>query len=112
SIEEECGALGVMKVPDVLPAGANATDIRKCANHPFTLEDGGLARAHPRNPAFDTSLTRRAPDACVTDAPYGCSSRPTGKYCWKVCGNNGEWCWLANNFGVGSWTTCETYQDC
>ncbi|PLN82634.1 hypothetical protein BDW42DRAFT_192839 [Aspergillus taichungensis] len=41
--------------------------------------------------------------------PYGCSK---DGYCWKTCGQGGEWCWSAYENGTGSWKTCGTAEDC
>ncbi|KAF9534046.1 hypothetical protein CPB83DRAFT_728072, partial [Crepidotus variabilis] len=54
------------------------------------------------------ALAERAAEGCWYDSQIGC----TGGYCWKVCGNNGEWCWTANNGGVGSLISCSNWQDC
>ena len=38
-----------------------------------------------------------------------CAARPWGcenGYCWKQCGDPGEWCWLAFDGGNGGWVTC------
>jgi len=44
-----------------------------------------------------------------------CASRDWGcedGYCWKKCGNLGEWCWQAADAGQGSWVTCENDAAC
>ena len=95
---KECGDLGIMQAPGVLPEGINATDIRQCANHP-------LGRSHVN---LTPALTARAAEACETGSPYGCDQG----FCWKVCAAGGEWCWTASNGGFGPWITCSTYSDC
>ncbi|KAF7373482.1 Protein kinase domain protein [Mycena sanguinolenta] len=103
---DECGALGVMKVPDVLPEGVSATDFRKCAGHPFEVNGTRI------NHDGTLGLVNRAADTCETGAPYGCTMKKGIGYCWKVCGSGGEWCWTASNSGTGAWDTCNTYKDC
>ncbi|KAE8384030.1 hypothetical protein BDV23DRAFT_189625 [Aspergillus alliaceus] len=50
-----------------------------------------------------------AAQKCWTRSPYGCSK---DRYCWKQCGNNGQWCWTAHAGGTGPWTSCSTDADC
>ncbi|KAJ7232483.1 hypothetical protein B0H12DRAFT_1145201 [Mycena haematopus] len=100
---DECGALGVLEVPDVLPEGVNPTDIRTCAGHP--LEVNGT-RAN--RDGFQGLAAR----ACVTDATLGCTVENGVGYCWKVCGTGGQWCWTASNGGYGGWDTCISAKDC
>ncbi|KAF8592717.1 hypothetical protein K439DRAFT_31845 [Ramaria rubella] len=107
SAAEECGALGVMEVPDVLPDGVTVADVRKCAGHPLEL-DGGASRVTNGTSHATRDLETRKEDACETGAPYGC----TRGFCWKVCGPKGEWCWTAGGGGLGAWNTCQTYRDC
>lgn len=45
---------------------------------------------------------------CWYGAPYGCSDG----YCWRTCGQTGEWCWLAANNGNGAWLTCSNAGQC
>ncbi|KAJ6463362.1 hypothetical protein C8R45DRAFT_878180 [Mycena sanguinolenta] len=105
---DECGALGVMKVPDVLPEGVTPTDLRKCAGHPF--EVNGTRVNHDGTLRVD--LVDRAADTCVTGSPYGCTMVNGKGFCWKVCGSGGEWCWTASKSGAGDWDTCNTFKDC
>ncbi|KAF8132732.1 hypothetical protein K438DRAFT_1641960, partial [Mycena galopus ATCC 62051] len=98
-----CGALGVMKVPDVLPEGVNPTDIRKCAGHP--VEINGTRANHD-------GFQGLVGCACVTSAQFGCSEFNGVGYCWNVCGTGGEWCWTANNGGFGGWDMCISVNHC
>jgi hypothetical protein len=44
-----------------------------------------------------------------------CASRPWGcdnGYCWKQCGDPGEWCWQAVDGGQGGWLTCANDAAC
>ncbi|KAJ7062581.1 hypothetical protein C8F01DRAFT_1134608 [Mycena amicta] len=104
---DECGAFGVMEVPDILPQGVNPANIRKCAGHP--LEVNGTSAN--RNGFHEEGLVGRA---CVTSGPtVGCTKGQDGVgYCWKVCGTGGQWCWTASNGGFGGWDTCITASDC
>ncbi|KAL0564558.1 hypothetical protein V5O48_017487, partial [Marasmius crinis-equi] len=94
---EECGALGVMAVD------GDATDVRKCANHPLGRDRFDTWESLAPIEANETSLTSRAEEKCFYDAPYGCS----GGYCWKACGSpgDGKWCWTAGGDGSGAWLT-------
>lgn len=100
SIEDlvtECGALGVMKVDkESLPPGVNPDNVRKCLNHPE-----GLLRQPQENEVFKRDCWKRA--------SLGCSN---SGYCWRQCGQNGEWCWAAEEGGLGSWIRCSKWQDC
>ncbi|RDB29454.1 hypothetical protein Hypma_014810 [Hypsizygus marmoreus] len=89
SNDDDCATLGGPMPKSNLPDGVITNDVRKCVGHP--LGKGVDAQA------------------CWTASPYGCSS---DGYCWKVCGNNGEWCWTAANKGQGAWLRCSTYTDC
>ncbi|KAJ6587390.1 hypothetical protein B0H10DRAFT_1961400 [Mycena sp. CBHHK59/15] len=100
---DECGALGVMKVPDVLPEGINPTDIRNCAGHPLEINGTRANRD-----GFQGLIGRN----CVTGATIGCTQSNGVGYCWKVCGPGGEWCWTASNGGFGGWDTCISAKDC
>ncbi|KAJ7155182.1 hypothetical protein C8R46DRAFT_960348 [Mycena filopes] len=103
---EECGALGVLEVPETLPEGVDPTNIRKCAGHPLELNGTSANRDGFR----DTGLTARS---CVTSGPtVGCSVVNGVGYCWKVCGTGGQWCWTASNGGFGGWDTCITASNC
>ncbi|KAJ7359942.1 hypothetical protein DFH08DRAFT_769950 [Mycena albidolilacea] len=102
---DECGALGVMKVPDVLPEGVNPTDIRNCAGHPLGFN--GTKADH------EGLIQGLAGRACETRETLGCTKGKDGVgYCWKVCGTGGEWCWTASNGGFGGWDTCINASDC
>lgn len=96
--DETCGTLGVMDASDSLSAGATTENVRKCAEHPLT--NGTL-------PGLSEDKENSA-SKCYFDAPYGCSDG----YCWKACGNNGEWCWTAKNGGTGDWYTCSASTQC
>ncbi|KAJ7501639.1 hypothetical protein B0H11DRAFT_1799798 [Mycena galericulata] len=101
---DECGALGVMEVPEILPEGVDPTAIRKCAGHPL-----GINGTRPGHNSLE-GLVRRA---CVTSGPtVGCEVESGVGYCWKVCGTGGEWCWTASNGGFGGWDTCITASNC
>ncbi|KAK5989540.1 hypothetical protein PT974_11067 [Cladobotryum mycophilum] len=115
--ETSCGSLGVMKYDaNKLPAGATPDDVRQCADHPLghnrNQEPASLAPLHAGEmsvaPSGEDILVNRAAASCYRDAPYGC----TRGYCWKVCGNNGEWCWTARAGGIGKWFTCNSWKDC
>ncbi|PHH75066.1 hypothetical protein CDD80_2651 [Ophiocordyceps camponoti-rufipedis] len=91
SAADECGVLGVFKVDlTKLPAGVDPNAIRKCAEHPLR-----------------TSLNRR-------DCWYGNASGCSKGYCYRSCGTpgSGQWCWSANNGGLGSWIGCSKDSDC
>ncbi|PYI29060.1 hypothetical protein BP00DRAFT_479945 [Aspergillus indologenus CBS 114.80] len=122
----ECGNLGIMVVPTAdLPKGVHPSDVRICRDHPLgrnrDIEGASLAPLDPMDvqtlegntAALEGRSEPKMPNTaelqtCYKNAPYGCS----GGYCWKVCGNNGEWCWTAKNSGVGAWYTCNRYQNC
>ncbi|PYI09935.1 hypothetical protein BO78DRAFT_383762 [Aspergillus sclerotiicarbonarius CBS 121057] len=116
----ECGDLDVMVVPAAdLPEGVSPSDVRKCKDHPLGnnrhVKGASLAPLDAVDVLFLTNNTTASAEihalqdrACYKDAPYGCS----GGYCWKVCGNKGEWCWTAKKGGVGAWYTCSSYKDC
>ena len=40
------------------------------------------------------------------DFNYGCYANPgwLGDYCWKQCGDNGEWCWMGDD--QNDWVAC------
>ncbi|KAK6533668.1 hypothetical protein TWF694_002601 [Orbilia ellipsospora] len=120
----ECGSLGVFSPDTILPEGVQASDVRRCADHPLgrdrDLKNASLA---PMDAEFtkrsqnngemtaDTviaHLSGRSAQACFFGAPYGC----TKGFCWKSCGKNGEWCWTANQGGLGQWQACSTFGDC
>lgn len=104
--EDECGSLGLM-VPDgaKLPAGVNASEVRKCADHPLSREAG------PR-------LAKRRGGCGGTGGKMsGCSDG----FCWKDCqgidvmiGQNfGAWCWTARgDEGFGYWIPCTGDSEC
>ncbi|KAI1416863.1 hypothetical protein F5Y13DRAFT_204254 [Hypoxylon sp. FL1857] len=109
----ECGDLGVMKYDQAeLPHDVQASDVRKCANHPLKGHErakgqGSLAPKNAADSSHDNA-TIAQPRDCSYDAPYGCYEG----YCWKACGDPGEWCWTARKAGFGSWYKCDTYKDC
>ncbi|RDB29460.1 hypothetical protein Hypma_014819 [Hypsizygus marmoreus] len=75
---DDCANLGGPMPKSNLPDGVIASDVRKCAAHPL----GGGDKD-------------KSPKACQTESDGGCSKG----YCWKVCGDNGQWCWTAENGG-------------
>ena len=66
AVDSECGILGEMKLPEVLPAGVdlNPENIRKCAEHPLRLIPSELKDEKESNVASintgESSLTKRA----------------------------------------------------
>ncbi|KAI1208430.1 uncharacterized protein F4807DRAFT_461757 [Annulohypoxylon truncatum] len=105
---EECGDLGIMEYDEVnLPQGMTPSDVRKCAKHPLgdtrIIVEGSLA---PGGVPQENSIIIQ-PRRCSWDAPYGCAH----SYCWKACGQLGEWCWMAEGDGTGPWVQCDTYKD-
>ncbi|POR32174.1 Uncharacterized protein TPAR_07615 [Tolypocladium paradoxum] len=127
----ECGQLGAMSLAldaGKLPEGATLGDVRKCADHPLGRDrdlatasmptTGDLSSAPAAadnlpaettpNDAGNSGLTALEGRACEKAAQFGCSKG----YCWKTCGNNGEWCWTARNGGSGSWYTCNSWHEC
>ncbi|KAJ7573254.1 hypothetical protein C8J56DRAFT_805108, partial [Mycena floridula] len=110
-VGRECGILGVMKLPEVLPAGIDLSPekIRKCAEHPLRLIPSELKdemEATVSTVNAGSSLTKRA---CEFGSPFGCSEHG---FCWKVCDSAGGWCFTAKNGGIGAFETCETFNDC
>lgn len=133
ALEEECGDLGMMPVPE----GADPSLYRHCLRHPNghnidikDLSAGDSASA--RKPSGGTLLpagplqhlfTKRddAPSeifkrSCWYGASYGCS-RGSGSrtFCWSRCGSNwdyGFWCWTAANYGSGRWLDCTLDSQC
>lgn len=105
--EDDCGSLGLM-VPDgaKLPAGVNASDVRKCAEHPLGRQAG------------PGGLVKRGGGCGGTGGKEsGCSEG----FCWKDChgidviiGQNfGAWCWTARgDEGFGNWYPCTRDSDC
>ncbi|KAJ6531697.1 hypothetical protein B0H10DRAFT_1642280, partial [Mycena sp. CBHHK59/15] len=118
---DDCGALSVMKVPDVLPEGVNPTDIRKCAGHPLEI-NGTRANRDGFQGKYETvirtdsylmpTIVGLIGRNCVTGASVGCTQSNGVWFCWKVCGPGGEWCWTASNGGFGGWDTCISAKDC
>ncbi|PWY76124.1 hypothetical protein BO94DRAFT_538503 [Aspergillus sclerotioniger CBS 115572] len=121
----ECGDLDIMAVSKAdLPEGVSPSDVRKCKDHPLgrnrSLEGASLAPQDDIDPSLSINTTATSEvearsdlntlgeRSCYSAAPYGCSKG----YCWKACGENGEWCWTARKAGVGAWYTCSTYKDC
>ncbi|KAL2061170.1 hypothetical protein VTL71DRAFT_7443 [Oculimacula yallundae] len=49
--------------------------------------------------AFDASSSPLGKRNCWSGSPYGCDAGK--KRCWKVCGDNGQWCWTARGDGGG-----------
>jgi hypothetical protein len=110
-VDSDCGLLGEMKLPEVLPAGVdlNPENIRKCAEHPLLLIPSELKDERESNAASinaSTSLTKRD---CEFGSPFGCSKNG---FCWKVCDSAGGWCWTAKNGGIGAWETCTSFNEC
>lgn len=87
--EAYCGDLGVMPVPE----GANPDNVRTCLEHPL---------GSPKTPQI---LEKR-------DCWYGKKSGCSKGYCWKTCGQGGQWCWTAQGDGSGPWVTCGSDGDC
>ncbi|KAF3310803.1 hypothetical protein TWF173_009160 [Orbilia oligospora] len=124
SAAAECGSLGVLEIDlNDLPAGVDPSALRKCAGHPLghtrdlkkttytPLTPEEIERA--QNVELDArsvipALSGRAANACWFGASSGC----TDGYCWKSCGNNGEWCWTAANGGSGNWLQCNSANQC
>jgi hypothetical protein len=110
--DAECADLGgVLRISAAdLPEGVSLSDVRKCRDHPA---DSAINATSPNN-ATDL-VTVESQQSCYYQAQYGCTfERGTG-YCWKHCGesnNDGKWCWTANGLGLGSWITCDTWDDC
>ncbi|KAJ4108687.1 hypothetical protein NW768_012164 [Fusarium equiseti] len=114
--EAVCGDLGVMNVaPSDIPEGVLASEVRLCADHP----NGGRDRELDPNkgaslaPLEEEKEVQPSPRTlfgrtCVLSAPYGCSER----FCWKVCGKAGQWCWTAGAKGAGPWRGCHSWHDC
>ncbi|KAL3952232.1 hypothetical protein ACCO45_013949 [Purpureocillium lilacinum] len=89
---ELCGALGVMKLDmATLPEGVDPGAIRACAEHPLALSSSPIQK-------------RR----CWRGQKGGCSHG----YCYRRCGEGGEWCWTARNRGVGAWISCKSDDEC
>lgn len=104
--EDECGSLGMMVVDEAkLPAGVNASNVRKCVDHPLGRKAGpGLVKRGGGCGGHGGRLS-------------GCSNG----YCWKDChgidayiGQNfGAWCWTAKGEeGYGNWYPCTSDSDC
>ncbi|KAB8199265.1 hypothetical protein BDV34DRAFT_218203 [Aspergillus parasiticus] len=70
-----------------------------------TPRDDGPADVDGKSPPAKDLF---APESCWTRSPYGCSD---SRWCWKQCGPNGEWCWLAKNWGKGEWKSCSRASD-
>ncbi|KAF3935454.1 hypothetical protein ABW20_dc0108010 [Dactylellina cionopaga] len=119
SAAAECGSLGVMQVP----AGADPANFRKCAGHPLGhARDLSQTTYTPLTPeqiekaqnvkldarSVIPALSGRGVNACWFGANSGC----TKGYCWKSCGNNGEWCWTASSGGSGPWVQCNSANQC
>ncbi|KAI1379484.1 hypothetical protein F4677DRAFT_464780 [Hypoxylon crocopeplum] len=115
---KQCGDLGVLQIDQTnLPEGVNLSEVRKCTNHPLKSHSRvkGRGSLAPMGAAgvlegtgYDNATSLIQPRDCRYDAPFGCADG----YCWKSCGNPGEWCWTARNQGLGAWYTCNPYQDC
>ncbi|KAK4094268.1 hypothetical protein Purlil1_1759 [Purpureocillium lilacinum] len=89
---ELCGALGVMKLDmATLPEGVDPGAIRACAEHPLALSSSPIQK-------------RR----CWRGQKGGCSHG----YCYRRCGEGGEWCWTARNRGAGAWISCKSDDEC
>jgi hypothetical protein len=116
-----CGTLGLMTYePSSLFQNVKQEDIRKCLEHPIG-DRGSLALSsiaptpdYKDEKAVESEiasssnpLTEPTAQLCES-APYGC----TRGYCWRNCGEGGQWCWTAKNEGLGDWITCTKFQDC
>ncbi|EJT76565.1 hypothetical protein GGTG_06483 [Gaeumannomyces tritici R3-111a-1] len=111
---------------DTRGRGAHPESYRKCKEHPLLLLAGGM----PTTPSEDgdvmeaeaVALEVRAADAADAGRRVfarACACLKSGSnigcekdYCWKECGRNREWCWLADNGGTGAWTTCRSAFHC
>ncbi|KPM41722.1 hypothetical protein AK830_g4816 [Neonectria ditissima] len=95
-----CGDLGILDIT-TLPDGVEPSELRLCADHPMgrnrtldpkkgaSLAPGGEGYRKDITPADSTDVLSKR--VCYDAAPYGCE----GKWCWKTCGDNEEWCWTA-----------------
>ncbi|KAF3902850.1 hypothetical protein AA313_de0207259 [Arthrobotrys entomopaga] len=121
STAAECGKLGIISADTILPANVQASDVRRCADHPLgrdrDLKNASLApmtsefmkRSQNSEVTADTVIAHLSGRSkCYFGAPYGC----TKGYCWKSCGKNGEWCWTASQGGLGQWKACSSFNDC
>ena len=118
ALQEECGNLGVMPVPE----GADPSKYRHCLRHPSGHD---LGPTEPNSFDGTQGLSRREDSpanvlgkrACWKGRSYGCSSGNSQDkwFCWKRCGsdyNAGQWCWLAADRGNGPWLTCSVDDQC
>ncbi|CEI60176.1 hypothetical protein FVEN_g6360 [Fusarium venenatum] len=113
-----CGDLGILDIT-TLQDGVEPAELRLCADHPLgrkrnldpkqgsSIAPGDKGLPKDVSPADSTGLLSKR--ICWDVAPYGCENR---SYCWKVCGQNGEWCWTAHAGGSGAWRGCRTWGDC
>ncbi|UPX19194.1 uncharacterized protein EKO05_0009463 [Ascochyta rabiei] len=110
ALVEECGDLGVLEIPE----GADPSLYRHCAEHPIGAErqweDASLAPEanKPRSDVANMKGAELFARACYSGAPYGCDKG----YCWKICGDGGQWCWTALGDGGGAWRTCSVWSQC
>ncbi|KAK2766264.1 hypothetical protein FQN54_007781 [Arachnomyces sp. PD_36] len=111
--EARCGDLGAMTVPE----GADASQFRSCLEHPLGARPQSSDLENRAPPMSSHDMTKRAEpvlrddvtaQACWHGDPVGC----TDGYCWKTCGDNGEWCWTALHEGTGPWYKCSASDQC
>lgn len=98
--KDTCGDLGVMDVDlSNLPEGVDPSNIRACANHPSSQ----------RPESQENSLLAKR--ECWFGKQYGCSK---DGWCYKTCGDagSGQWCWAAENGGLGDWIGCKDDSNC
>ncbi|KAL6858135.1 hypothetical protein ACO1O0_005588 [Amphichorda felina] len=99
--KDVCGDLGVMEVDlSNLPEGVDPTKIRTCADHPSKLSS--------ENEENSPLLAKRD---CWYGKTPGCSK---DGWCYKSCGDagSGQWCWAAENGGLGDWISCSSDSQC
>lgn len=114
TLEAECGALGVMEVPE----GEDPTLYRHCRDHPSMLDPTQTSPrfqlgSYDNVTTFDLH-TEVGAQACLKNpGSRGCSKSYDliNWWCWRGCGtpsqlDAGYWCWLAWNQGKGDWVRC------
>ncbi|KAL9945966.1 hypothetical protein D7B24_004777 [Verticillium nonalfalfae] len=118
-LEQKCGILGVMEVPE----GEDASEVRDCREHPTRLLQPGMNPGDAPLPTDYEESSDKSPSpqhrarsllakrACWFGKVVGCSK--TG-FCYrKCCDVDGPWCWTAKGReGLGGWWTCNSDRDC
>lgn len=116
ALEEECGPLGVLDVPD----GALESEVRHCRDHPLSLKYPQLLRDHvhpsewPMEAEKETKGRKHlAHDPDFLPDPsgslqFGCEKGT----CWRVCDSPRGWCWVALNAQDGPWVECSVDGQC